>query len=544
MDISVGRAVGTLTLSQGVSINQNSTTIDAGLYASNIGILNGQLGITNTSGNSLIHLNTSAGFSTFISFRETAVADKGVIGFSNGGTYFQIRTNGATSLTTGTLSTIFDNVGSVGIGGITSVNTSAILQVDSTTKGFLPPRMTTAQRDLIGTPATGLTVYNTTLNTNDFYNGTAWVSQAAGNIYTADGALTGNRTVTMGSFFLKFDKDITVSNTIKIGYGAGAQIYNTAIGSNCLTSNTTGNFNTAVGSAAMLSNLTGSINVAIGVSALQNSTGSANVALGGSSLINITSGSNNVAVGDNAGRYISGLSTSLTTANTSIFIGRNTQALADNQSNQIVIGNGAVGLGSNTTIIGNSSTTDTAIYGRMLVNYSTPVIGTYALDVNGTARVSGGFLQGSGTTFTTGISSTSSTTTAYIEISGASGNSSSLVYSKGGSLSTLWQVYTDGSNNYAVFRNGVNREIFKIFESTKNVGIDEVAAAASFSDVASAKLFVNSTTKGFLPPRMTETQKNAISTPATGLVIYQTDGTEGLYERTSSAWRILYNTPS
>jgi len=45
----------------------------------------------------------------------------------------------------------------------------------------------------------------------------------------------------------------------------------------------------------------------------------------------------------------------------------------------------------------------------------------------------------------------------------------------------------------------------------------------------SALLDVTSTTKGFLAPRMTETQKNAIASPATGLVVYQTDGTAGFY---------------
>jgi len=51
---------------------------------------------------------------------------------------------------------------------------SAQLQVDSTTKGFLPPRMTTTERDAISTPAAGLMVYNTTTNKAQCYNGTAW----------------------------------------------------------------------------------------------------------------------------------------------------------------------------------------------------------------------------------------------------------------------------------------------------------------------------------------------------------------------------------
>jgi hypothetical protein len=58
----------------------------------------------------------------------------------------------------------------------TSVQASAILQADSTIKGFLPPRMTTTQKLAITSPATGLQVYDTTLNQNAFYNGSAWVS--------------------------------------------------------------------------------------------------------------------------------------------------------------------------------------------------------------------------------------------------------------------------------------------------------------------------------------------------------------------------------
>ena len=56
----------------------------------------------------------------------------------------------------------------------TTYDASAKLQVDSTTKGFLPPRMTTTQRDAITTPAAGLMVYNTTTNKAQCYNGTAW----------------------------------------------------------------------------------------------------------------------------------------------------------------------------------------------------------------------------------------------------------------------------------------------------------------------------------------------------------------------------------
>jgi hypothetical protein len=63
---------------------------------------------------------------------------------------------------------------SVGIGTETPV-ASAALEVKSSDKGFLPPRLTTAQRNAISSPSVGLTVYNTTSNLMEMYNGVGWV---------------------------------------------------------------------------------------------------------------------------------------------------------------------------------------------------------------------------------------------------------------------------------------------------------------------------------------------------------------------------------
>jgi hypothetical protein len=52
----------------------------------------------------------------------------------------------------------------------------------------------------------------------------------------------------------------------------------------------------------------------------------------------------------------------------------------------------------------------------------------------------------------------------------------------------------------------------------------------------SAQLDVSSTERGFLPPRMTAAQRDLIATPATGLLIFQTDNTEGYYYYNGSAW--------
>jgi len=65
-------------------------------------------------------------------------------------------------------------VGGVAIGQSGVPETTAIFEVESTTKGFLFPRMTTAQRDAITTPATGLIIYNTDTGGLESYNATRW----------------------------------------------------------------------------------------------------------------------------------------------------------------------------------------------------------------------------------------------------------------------------------------------------------------------------------------------------------------------------------
>ena len=56
---------------------------------------------------------------------------------------------------------------------------------------------------------------------------------------------------------------------------------------------------------------------------------------------------------------------------------------------------------------------------------------------------------------------------------------------------------------------------------------------------ASAMLDVGSTTKGMLVPRMTTTQRTGISSPATGLLVYQTDGTPGFWFYNGASWQSL-----
>jgi hypothetical protein len=160
--------VGGRSIGQGIGLN-------GGFLATTIGANAGIIAVSNTGGNAEMHIGSPAGFSSYVSFRENGVADRGVIGYQNGTSYFQIRVNGATSMTTGTMSTAFFSSGSVGINTTTEIASSQ-LTIESTTKGFLPPRMTTTQKNAIATPAAGLMVYDTTLNLISVYNGTMWIS--------------------------------------------------------------------------------------------------------------------------------------------------------------------------------------------------------------------------------------------------------------------------------------------------------------------------------------------------------------------------------
>lgn len=263
---------------------------------------------------------------------------------------------------------------------------SAMLDITSTTKGMLIPRMTTAERTAITTPATGLLVYDNTLSLFYFYTGSAWAPIATSG---SDWSINGNSGTTSGTNFIgttnNTSLDIRTNNIIHtriritgqievlntgnsvylgenaginddlsnrrstgVGYNALASVVsatgntavgyqalklttagnNTGIGYQVLSANTTGDWNSAMGQNAMVNSTTGAWNVAVGAQTLSGSnTGNSNVAVGYNSLSGNTSGSENVGIGPNA-----------LTGNTS-------------GSNNIAIGSGA--LTSNTTGINN-----------------------------------------------------------------------------------------------------------------------------------------------------------------------------------------------
>lgn len=73
--------------------------------------------------------------------------------------------------------------------------------------------------------------------------------------------------------------------------------------------------------------------------------------------------------------------------------------------------------------------------------------------------------------------------------------------------------------------------------------IAQVGIGTSTPD-AKAQLDVSSTTKGFLPPRMTQAQRMAINPSTAGLMVYQTDGTAGLWYYSGSGWIYIINSTS
>jgi hypothetical protein len=73
----------------------------------------------------------------------------------------------------------FDSAGGLTNSGA-AANVRSVIDMVSTTKGFLPPRMTTVQRDLIATIAgdEGMTIYNTIADVTQVWNGTSWATPA------------------------------------------------------------------------------------------------------------------------------------------------------------------------------------------------------------------------------------------------------------------------------------------------------------------------------------------------------------------------------
>ena len=209
----------------------------------------------------------------------------------------------------------FPSTGAAGI-GTTTPNASSLLEIKSTTKGLLIPRMTQAQRNAITSPATGLMIYQTNATPGFYYyGGGGWKSVAAKAWGLTGNAGTDSSINFIGTtdahplvFRVKNVKsgiiDSTYANT-SLGYASlfsnSTGNSNTAEGYHTLFANTMGHDNTATGGSVLFKNTTGSNNTADGAGALYNNlTGSGNVALGKFALYSNTNANSLVAIGDSA----------------------------------------------------------------------------------------------------------------------------------------------------------------------------------------------------------------------------------------------------
>lgn len=164
---------------------------------------------------------------------------------------------------------------------------SSILDVSSTDKGILIPRMSKTERNGIANPATGLMVYQNAPDSTGFYfyDGTNW--QWLSTAKTVSGwATTGNAGTTANNNFFGTTDDIALSfrqnnkwigrwNSATKNYFIGdssgvntTNFNNVGVGSKTLQKNTTAYANVAIGNNSMQNNVTSLRNTAVGDSSL------------------------------------------------------------------------------------------------------------------------------------------------------------------------------------------------------------------------------------------------------------------------------------
>ncbi len=399
------------------------------------------------------------------------------------------------------------------------------------------------------TGSTDLNIYNDFGGRFNFINGSTTLVQLRGNGNLLVGTTTdgGQRLQVVGG-----DANI---NGLTVGKGLASVATNTAVGVSALGAITTGSDVTGVGNSSFRVNTTGTGNTGLGyASGYDNVSGSGNVYVGdfagrtatssnntfvGSQAGRTTTGGDNTFLGKNAGYSVStgtdntiiGYSNpGITTGSYNTIIGSNITGLSSSLSNTIILSDGQ---GNQRLVIDNGGNVgvNTLTPHSVSANYTTLSINN---SVSGTATGSVLALMRSDVVqFRLLVSGTavgiSGLTNLPVAFEANNGEAMRISTSRNLLIGTT----TDGGERLQV--NGTARVSTSAYFSTSSgsVGI------GTTSPNASALLDVSSTTKGFLPPRMTSTQRGNISSPAVGLLVYQTDGTEGTYEYTSGGWRII-----
>ena len=248
----------------------------------------------------------------------------------------------------------------VGIGTETP-NASSLLDLSSTSKGLLVPRMTEAQRIAISNPPVGLLVYQTN-GQAFYYKDHFWWKILASNdnksfmVGSIKGGIPNYGSQNLFFGFGNFAYATSGDNNTAIGFmaisssdGSG----NTAVGSNAMRqgqTNTDGSYNTAVGVRALSNGDDGDYNTAIGASSIEKVEGDNNSGLGNRTLFNTTTGDANTAVGSNAGD-------TNTTGSNNTLIGSNSDVGSNNLTNATAIGYNAIVDASNKIRLGDSNIT-------------------------------------------------------------------------------------------------------------------------------------------------------------------------------------------
>ncbi len=138
--------------------------------------------VNSTAGDARLHLRNTATGNAGLEIRGTDVNSLQYIDFTNGATSATIpdyssriaSNKNSLSIQRGSGLISIVNAGGVGI-GTANPDTSAALEISSTTAGLLYPRLTQAQRNAIAIPASGLTIYNTTTNCLELYAAGGWM---------------------------------------------------------------------------------------------------------------------------------------------------------------------------------------------------------------------------------------------------------------------------------------------------------------------------------------------------------------------------------
>jgi hypothetical protein len=283
----------------------------------------------------------------------------------------------------------------------TTPHSSAMLEVKSTDRGILVPRLTTAQRTGITGPAEGLLVYDSETDSFWFYSGSAWQElRTDSGSALSDSDNDTKVTVESGSDedLIRFqlggaEKMVLRNNSLDLNPGndnvivapfSGTSITsasnNSIFGYSAGQMNATGNYNSFFGSSVGLNNIDGSSNVAMGAySLLNNTSGSHNVAIGNSALYNNTDRSDLIAVGDSA-LYYNGTGAVLSfhgTNNTAI----GSRSLAMNTTGFRNTATGYFALYSNTEGAGNTAF-GTEVLLSNTIGYVNTAIGGWALHNN------------------------------------------------------------------------------------------------------------------------------------------------------------------